>query len=111
MLGRYLLTLLLTVTIEGAIAYLLGFRTRQYMLAIALINVITHVILNYLILVLGYLGMDTTFAFIATLEVLIVIAEWQMLVYVFHSSKGRFLLTSTLANAASFFIGVLLFWT
>ena len=110
MLGGYLLILLLTVTIEGCIAYLLGFRTRQAMLAVALINVITHVILNYLILVLGYLGIDTTFAFIAILEVLIIIAEWQMLVYVFHGPNGRFLIVSTLANAASFFIGVLLFW-
>ncbi len=111
MLGRYLLTLLLTVIIEGGIAYLLGFRTRQYMLAIALINVITHVLLNYLILVLGYLGVDTTFALIVPLEILVVIVEWQMLVYVFRGPKGRFLITSILANATSFFIGVLLFWT
>lgn len=110
MLGRYLLILLLTVTIEVGITCLLGFRTRQAMLAVALINVITHVILNYLLLVLSYLGIDTTFAFIGILEVLVMIAEWQMLVYVFHNPKGRFLIVSTLANAASFFIGVLLFW-
>src|SRR5512147_2771210 len=111
MLGRYPLTLSLTVAIEGCIAYLLGFRTRQAMLAVALINVITHVILNYLLLVLSYLGMDTTFAFIAFLEVLVVLAEWQMLVYVFHNPKGCFLIMSTLANGTSFFVGVLLFWT
>jgi hypothetical protein len=110
MLGRYLLTLLLTVTIEGGIAYLLGFRTKQSMLVIVLINVITHVSLNYLLVVLGYLGIDITFASISGLEILIVIAEWQMLVYVFHNPKGRFLIISTLANAASFFIGLLLFW-
>lgn len=80
------------------------------MLAVALINVITHVILNYSILVLSYFGIGTTFTSIAILEVLIVIAEWQMLVFVFQSSKGRFLFISTLANAASFFLGVLLFW-
>jgi hypothetical protein len=110
MLGKYLLTLLLTVTIEGGVAYLLGLRTRQALLAVALINVITHVLLNYLLLVLGSLGADITVAFIAVLEVLIVIAEWQMLVYVFQVPKGRLLTTSILANAASFFIGVLLFW-
>jgi hypothetical protein len=110
MLSRYLLTLLLTISIEGCIAYLFGFRTRQSLLAVALINVITHVILNYLLLILAYLDVDTTLAFIAIVEVLIVIAEWQMLVYVFHSPKGRFLVISALANAASFFIGMLLFW-
>jgi len=111
MLGRYLLILLLTVTIEVGITYLLGFRTRQAMLAVALINVITHVILNYLLLVLVYLGMDTVFAFIAFLEVLVVLVEWQMLMYVFHGPNGRFLVISTLANGTSFFVGVLLFWT
>jgi hypothetical protein len=80
------------------------------MLAIALINVITHVILNYLLVVLGSLGIDITFASISGLEILIVIAEWQMLVYVFHNPKGRFLVTSILTNATSFFMGVLLFW-
>ena len=111
MLGRYLLTLSLTIVIEGGIAYLLGFRTKRAMLAVALINVITHVILNYLLLVLSYLGIDTTFAFIGILEVLVMIAEWQMLVYVFHNPKWRFLIIATLANGTSFFVGVLLFWT
>ncbi len=81
------------------------------MLAIALINVITHVILNYLLLVFAYLGIETTFAAITILEVLIVIAEWQMLIYVSHRPKGQLLILSTLANAASFFVGLLLFWT
>ncbi|RPI92094.1 MAG: hypothetical protein EHM40_14020 [Chloroflexi bacterium] len=81
------------------------------MLAIALINVITNLTLNYLILVLGYLGIDVTFALIVTLEILVVIVEWQLLVYVFHGPKGRFLTISALANAMSFFIGLLLFWT
>lgn len=111
MLGRYLLALLLTLVIEGGIAYLLGLRKSQYMLAVALINVITHVILNYLILVLGYLGIDVTFVLIGTLEILVVIVEWQLLVYVFRGPKRRFLTISALANAMSFFIGLLLFWT
>jgi hypothetical protein len=108
---RYLLTLLLTIAIEGGVVYLLGFRKSQYMLAITAINIITHPVLNYLILVLGYLNVKVTFLLIVILEILVVIVEWQLLVYVFRGPKGRFLITSLLANAASFFFGVLLFWT
>lgn len=110
MLGRYLLALSLTLVIEGGIAYLLGFRKRQYILTLAMINVVTHVILNYLILVLGYLDIDVTFTLIVILEILVVIVEWLLLIYVFRDPKGRFLITSLLANAMSFFIGLLLFW-
>jgi hypothetical protein len=109
--GKYLLALLLTLVIEGCVTYLLGLRKSQYILAVAAINVITNPTLNDLILVLGYLGINITFALIVTLEILVVIAEWQMLVYVFRDPKGRFLIISILANTASFFTGLLLFWT
>ncbi len=111
MLARYLLALLLTIIVEGGIAYLLGFRERQYQLALALINVITNPALNYLILVLGYLGIHITFVLIAILEILVMIVEWQLLVYIFRGPKGRFLFISVLANAASFLVGLLLFLT
>ena len=110
MLGRYLLALLLTLVIEGGIAYLLGLRTGQYMLAVAMINVITHISLNYLILVLGYLGIDTSFMLIVALETGVVIVEWQLLVFAFREPKRRFLAISTLGNATSFLVGLLLFW-
>ncbi len=111
MLDRYLLALLLTVTIEVGIAYLLGFRKKEYLLAFVMINVITNLSLNYLILVLSYLNIEVTFGLILLLETLVVIVEWQLLVYIFREPKGRFLITSILANAASFSIGLLIFWT
>jgi hypothetical protein len=110
MLGRYLLTLLLTLAIEGGVAYLLGLRKGQAMLAVVMINVITHPVLTYLVLLLGYLGIDVTLVRVAILEILVVVAEWQLLVYVFGNPRGRLFITSLLANAASFLVGVLLFW-
>jgi len=109
MFVEYLIALLLTIICEGLVAYLIGLRSRDYILAIALINVITHPILNYLILVLSNLELNVTFMFIVFLEVLVVIAEWQLLVYIFRGSKVRFLITSFLANTASFLAGLLLF--
>jgi hypothetical protein len=109
MLGRYLLALLLTVIIEAGVAYLLGFRTSRFLTALAAINVITNPALNYLILVLAYLGTEVSFPWIVLLEVLVVILEWRLLVYVFREPKGRFLIVSFLGNATSFLIGLLLF--
>jgi hypothetical protein len=110
MLGTYLLALLLTVVIEGGVAYLLGLRQSQQILAFAMINVITNPVLNYVVLVLNYLGLDVSFLLIVALEILVVIVEWQLLVYIFQGPTGRFLLTSVLANTVSFLMGLLLFW-
>jgi membrane-bound ClpP family serine protease len=111
MIGRYLVSLGLTLIIEGAVAYLLGFRKNHFFLALALINVITNPILNYLLLVLGFLGIEVTLIRVFLLEIAVVIAEWRLLVYAFGSPSRRFLILSILANAASFLAGVLIFWT
>jgi hypothetical protein len=111
MLGRYLLALLLTLIIEGAAAYLLGFRTGRFLTALAAINVITNPALNYLLLVLAYLGTDISLVLVVFLEILVVLVERQLLVYVFPNPQGRFLILSIVANAASFFIGCLRFWS
>lgn len=111
MFGRFLLALLLTLAIEGGVAWLFGFRTRQSQLAVAMINVITNPALNVFLLVLAWLGVKVTLLLILPLEVLVVLAEWRLLVYVFGDPKGRFFVLSLLANAASFLAGVLLFWT
>lgn len=109
MLGTYLLALLLTLTIEGSVAYLFGLRKRGSLLAVAMINVITFLILNYLLLVLGYLGMNVPLAWVILLEVLVVVAEWRLLVYVFGNPSGRFFILSMIANTTSFLAGVLFF--
>ncbi len=111
MIGRYLVSLLLTIVIEGAIAFLLGFRKKELLLVLTLINVITNPILNYLLLVLGFLGIEVTLIRVFLLEIVVVIAEWRLLVYAFGNSSRRFLTLSILANAASFLAGVLIFWT
>ena len=108
--GRYLLALFLTIAIEGGVAYLLGLRKRQSMLAVLAINVITQPALNYLLLLLGYLNVNVTFTLILALEILVVLVEWQLLVYVLRAPKGRFLAVSFLANTLSFLVGLLLFW-
>ncbi|RPJ27538.1 MAG: hypothetical protein EHM33_07695 [Chloroflexi bacterium] len=110
MLGRYLLTLVRTLTIEGGVAYLLGLCKSRYKLTVVMVNLITHPVLGYLLLVLGYLGMDVTLGVVIILEILVVIVEWQLLVYVYGSPGRHFFIISLLANATSFLVGILLFW-
>jgi hypothetical protein len=110
MLGRYLLALLLTLVIEGGIAWLFGFRTGRFQLVVAMINVITNPALNVLLLLLAWLGVNVTLLLIIPLEIVVVAVEWGLLVYAFDAPKGRLLFLSLAANAASFLAGVLLFW-
>jgi hypothetical protein len=111
MIGRYLFALFLTIVLEGAVAYIFGLRRRRQLVALAIINILTHTTLNYIILILGYLGTRGPIYYITAMEIIIVLVEWLLLVYVFGEPKKRFLAISILANAISFLSGLLLFWT
>ena len=110
MLGRYLLALLLTMAIEGTVAWLFGFRTGRALLAVAMINCITNPALNFVLLWLTWRGVEVRLPLVILLEALVVVVEWGLYVYVFGHPKGRLLLLSLAANAASFLAGLLLFW-
>jgi len=109
MLTGYLLALFLTLVIEVCCAHAMGFRERKHVLAVAAINIITHPIFGYLLFLLGYLGVEASFALIVILEALVVVAEWQLLIYAFRNPKRRFLTVSLAGNTASFLIGTLFF--
>ncbi|MBN1580290.1 MAG: hypothetical protein JXA89_06280 [Anaerolineae bacterium] len=109
-LTRYLLTLLLTVAVEWSVACLLGFRTKQFALAVILINLITHPALNYFILFLVYLNLDPGLGLVIVLEVAVALVEWRLLVYVFDRPRKKLFLLAVLANLASFITGLILFW-
>jgi len=108
-IGRYLLALFLTIALEEGVAFLLGLRTRRHILAVAAVNTLTNPVLNYSLLVLGFLGMDVSYGGIVLLEILVVAVEWLLLVYLFGGLRGRLLLVSLLMNAASFIGGLLIF--
>ena len=110
MLERYLLAQLLTVAIEDGIAWLFGYRTARLLLAVAMINCITNPALNFLLLVLAWQGIKVTLFPVVLLEVLVVVVEWGLLVYVIGHPKGRLFFLSLAANTASFLAGLLIFW-
>ncbi len=108
--GRLLIALLLTVAIEGGVAWLLGFRTASSQLAMAMINCVTNPALNYVLLVLAWRGVSVTIPLLIPLEVLVVMVEWELLVYVFEKPKRRLFTLSLVANTASFLAGLLIYW-
>lgn len=108
--GRLLIALLLTVAIEGGMAWLFGFRTVSTQLAMAMINCITNPALNYLLLVLAWRGVTVTIPLLIPLEVLVVMVEWGLLVYIFEKPKRRLFALSLAANTASFLAGIVIFW-
>jgi hypothetical protein len=110
MLVRYLLALLLTVLIEGAVAWLFGYRAGRALLAVSMVNCLTNPALNFLLLFLAWLGVVVRLPLVLLLEGLVVVVEWRLYVYVFEQPKGQLLLLSLMANAASFLAGLLLFW-
>jgi hypothetical protein len=107
--GGYLLALFLTIAVETGIVWLLGFRTHWHMLAVAAINTLTHPVLNFSFLVLGFLGLEVSLGGIVLMEILVVVVEWRLLVYMFGAPGGRFLRVSLLMNAVSFLAGLLIF--
>ena len=97
-------------------AALLGLRTRTALLAVALVNLITNPLLDYVLMVARHLagwGTRPTVASVAVLiagELLVVVAEWLLLLWVLGGSFARMLRVSLAMNAASALAGILLWW-
>lgn len=109
-LARYLGALFLTVILEAAVAYLMGFRQRKVQIALAVINLVTNLLLNSALIILAFAGVIVSIPLVSVLEICVVFAEWRMLVYTFGQPRRRFLVTSVLGNLVSFSAGLLLFW-
>lgn len=109
--------LVLTLLIEIPVGMLCGLRSRREIGAVALVNLITNPLLNYIVFVLAisYSGPyawrpGLYWGIVVFLEVLVVIAEWRLLLWALGGSSRKLLLTSVLMNAASFGVGVAIVW-
>ena len=102
--------LILTIVIEVIIAWLFGLRSKRELLTVLLINVITNPLLNYLITVNGYFHLvSRTNLLILCLEVVVVLVEWRLLVWVLRQKVKKMLVLSVAMNAASYLAGLLIF--
>jgi hypothetical protein len=100
---------LITAIIEFIVAYLMGYRGKDFYIILALVNVITNPLLNYVLLILYFFNLlYYDFAVIIILEILVVLSEWRILSWAMPKQDKSFLLLSIVINVSSYLVGVLL---
>jgi hypothetical protein len=103
----FLQPLLLTILIESGIAWLCGVREGRFFLAMLWINCITNPLLCLFLFHIG--NFSHTGIVVVSLEILIVLVEWRLLVSVFPGQQRRMFFLSLAMNAGSYLSGVLLY--
>lgn len=101
MAGQLLLSLTLTILIELGVLWLLMERRRKVLVLSVVINVLTNVPLNLVVMHVGY---STMTVLIGELLVFIVEALWYL---IFIRDVRKAFIYSLLCNAVSFLIGLL----
>jgi len=101
MTGQLLIALTLTILIELGVLWLLMERRRKVLALSVVINVLTNVPLNLVVMHVGY---STMTVLIGELLVFIVEALWYL---IFIRDIRKALIYSLLCNAVSFLIGLL----
>jgi len=99
---------LLTIVLEVAVALLLGYRRRQEIACVVLVNVFSHPLVNYLIWVADtFRPVPVRPLEILLLEVGVVIVEWLLLCYALprRRKSGLFVL-SLVMNSVSYLAGL-----
>lgn len=91
-------------------AVCLGYRAWPQLRAVILVNLITHPALHYFILICRWEGfVDVSFFTIVVLELVVIVAEWLLLVYVLRGKRSTLFALSLSMNATSFIAGLIVF--
>lgn len=102
--------LVLTILIEWIVAYLYGFRGRGELKAVALVNLITNPMLNYVLWVTAYYHiLEVDAAFVLALEISVVFAEWRLLLFALGGNSKKIFRLSVLMNLCSYLAGFFIF--
>jgi hypothetical protein len=106
-LNSYFWPFTLSVIVETAVALLLGYRSRDFLVVVFFINLMTNPATNLLFRAGCYCHLlSVSIPSMTGLEVAVVIVEWRMLDYVFSGRSKSMFLLSMLMNAASFVAGL-----
>jgi hypothetical protein len=104
-----------TLALELPVAVAFGLRTRQALLAVVLVNLLTNLLLNYLSVLSAHLvdwphGPTVSIAgIILASETVVVLAEWRLLTWALGEPSRRMLALSACMNAVSALAGIV-FW-
>lgn len=106
----FVIALSLSILVECAVAFLFGYREINVFFAVAMVNLITNPLLNYSILVVQSLNLfQVNIYVLLILELVVVLAEWRMLLYSVGGSAKKLLILSFVMNLCSFLSGLVLF--
>lgn len=109
-MDNFLFALFITIAIEVVVAFSLGFKKEREIAMVILVNIITNPALNYFFLVNRYFNfLNDNLALTMTMEFLVVLIEWGILVYVLGGDYKKLFQLSFLMNFCSYMFGVLLF--
>jgi hypothetical protein len=110
LISSLLYALLLTIVIELLVACFFGYRKKLEIFSIICINLLTNPLLNYLFLINNHFSfMIINLFVIISLEVLVVLIEWKLLVYALHENSRKMFVLSLAMNFCSYIAGVLIF--
>ena len=108
--SSYLAALLLTILIEVLVALIFGYKRKKEILSVILVNLITQPVLNYFLLIGSYFSLvAVTIQFILLLEIIVILVEWQLLVYTLQREPKSLFVLSLVMNLASLTIGLSIF--
>lgn len=106
---RLIGSLLLTLLIEGLIAYVMGVKKDYDQTALAAINVMTNLIINLIVLLVGSTTKNyyLTHSLLLTFEIAVIFVEY-LLFKKYISADINKLKLSTILNVSSFSIGLVI---
>lgn len=106
-----LVALISTIIIEETVIFLFGYRNKSTFLVVALVNIITNPIANYIVTTNNIFNIiNPGIPLVMILEILIVFIEWKIMEYSLpNQEKQSCLILSIIMNLASFITGLILF--
>ena len=109
-MSAILTALLFTTFVEVIVALILGYRKKAELAAVILVNLISNPVLNYFLLLDNRFGLIKVDAwFMLSLEIVVVLVEWQLLAYALQGNPKKLFVLSLAMNFCSFVAGVLIF--
>jgi hypothetical protein len=112
MILNYLVALALTILSEGSTAFLFGIRDKNRQAILALINLITNLSINAILLICTLTQTVTySFPFVVILELVVTISEGFLFKSFLELSTKKAFLYSILLNSVSFLLGIIIHLT
>ena len=108
--SSYPIALLLAIVIEIPVALFFGYKKKLEIATIIFVNLITNPLLNYLLSVNKYFKLiQINTITIVFLEIIVILVEWLLLLFVLQQRSRRLLIMSAVMNFCSYIGGVIIF--